>query len=340
MMDTFFTQYINLLDDDSAITQLLGDLKQQKAHIRTTLETQKTALKAVAETMRQQNRMLLLGMGFAHRINHLFALQLRRLGWYAIALPASEFLSNPLPVNEDFVMITCMSGETQEVIASLDYLKDNPIVSITGDDASTLAKKTQTNITISGSCGNTMGMLACMAYISAELQGVSSNRIYKMIDVTQDSLGPMHTAVELLHAKSTLLTIGSGLFGAVAQLFAHGAEQLSGKAIRSIEAEQLRYGLAEVLSPAVAVVYFRQRNESEKVMQDIRKLHELSSCTLIVIDSSGLTPLEGAITIGCPEGDDIYTALAVFEISQSLMIAYACGKNRRAGFLKYTEKSL
>ena len=53
--------------------------------IQETLDTQRPALQAVADAIRKQNRILLLGMGASDYLNHLFALQLRRLGWYAIA---------------------------------------------------------------------------------------------------------------------------------------------------------------------------------------------------------------------------------------------------------------
>ncbi len=339
-MDSFFAQYITLLDDDSAMRQMIHEQEHQYTDIQETLDTQRPALQAVADAIRKQNRILLLGMGASHYLNHLFALQLRRLGWYAIALPASEFLSNPLPITQDLVMLTSFSGETPEVIASLDHLKHHQIVSITGNETGTLARQTQIGITISGGTHivNALKMLAAMAYISADLQGVSKTLIYEMLSFQQKNLAEMHTAVQLLHAKNTLVTIGSGLFSALAHLFSHGGEQLSGRVIRSIEAEQLCYGSAEVLSPGAALLYFRQQNESETLLQDIMKLHEQSSCTLVVIDSSSLAPLEGAITLRCPVEEDIIAALAVFQTSQSLMLAYACGKNRNAGINKYIEQ--
>ncbi|NMA12414.1 MAG: hypothetical protein GX933_04405 [Chloroflexi bacterium] len=63
-----------------------------------------------------------------------------------------------------------------------------------------------------------------------------------------------------------------------------------------------------------------------------------SGCSLIVIDSSGLEPLEGALTIPCPVGNDIAAALGTMTTFQLLMIAYACGKNPRAGLPHYGSK--
>ena len=54
-------------------------------------------------------------------------------------------------------------------------------------------------------------------------------------------------------------------------------------------------------------------------------------CSLIIFDVSELEPLEGGFTIPCPQENGIIAALGMMTAFRYLMIAYACGKNPRAG---------
>jgi len=55
-------------------------------------------------------------MGASHFINHMFAIQLRKLGYWAIAVPASEFYYNDLNIDDTQVILTSQSGESIETV--------------------------------------------------------------------------------------------------------------------------------------------------------------------------------------------------------------------------------
>jgi len=343
-MRDFITRYTPLLTDATGVASILLEMERQMDDVRATYATQGDAIKEFADSIRQNKRIIMLGMGASHWVNELFAFQLRRAGIYALAIPASEFLYDPIPLSSELVLLTSQSGESVETVKCLQHLEGVTLYGITLNKESTIGKATKAIIAPGGSEKAFAGTrsvtltLACMAYICADLGILSTQTIQTMVDFEQDNLEAMHAAVALLHSKSSIVTTGRSLFSPLAQLFALGGEELGGKPILCNETGQLRHGPLEVLSSNSVVVVFRQSGELGILAKSFVSIQQKTGCSLIVIDSSGLEPLEGAITIACPAGNDIAAALAVMETFQSLMIAYACGKNKQTGVPKYSTK--
>ena len=70
----------------------------------------------VAETIRRNGRLLLLGMGGSHAVGRALEPAYRTLGIDAIALPLSEQLDKPLALDGRTVVVTSQSGESAEVL--------------------------------------------------------------------------------------------------------------------------------------------------------------------------------------------------------------------------------
>ena len=343
-MRDFITRYTPLLEDATGVESILLEMERQMDDVRATYATQGGAIKEFAHSIKQNTRIIMLGMGASHWVNALFALQLRKAGIYALAIPASEFLYDPIPLSGELVLLTSQSGESVETVKCLQYLKGVTLYGITLNKESTIGHATKAIIAAGGAEKAFAGTrsvtltLACMAYICAELEMFPAKTVHAMVDFRQDNLDAMHAAVALLHTKSSIVATGRSVFSPLAQLFALGGEELGGKPILCNETGQLRHGPLEVLSTNSVVVLFRQSGELGVLAKSFTNIQEKTGCSLIVIDSSGLEPLEGAITIACPAGNDIAAALAVMETFQSLMIAYACGKNKQTGIPKYSTK--
>lgn len=101
-MRDFITRYTPLLTDATGVASILLEMERQMDDVRATYATQGDAIKEFADSIRQNKRIIMLGMGASHWVNELFAFQLRRAGIYALAIPASEFLYDPIPLSSDW----------------------------------------------------------------------------------------------------------------------------------------------------------------------------------------------------------------------------------------------
>ena len=87
----------------------------------------------------------------------------------------------------------------------------------------------------------------------------------------------------------------------------------------------------EAVDQDTVIVVFRQAGKLGELCRSFNDVRKKTGCSLIVFDASGLEPLPEAVTIPCPTGSDIIASLGMMTGFQYLMIAYACGKNPRAG---------
>lgn len=343
-MENFIESYISLLADKTGVASILVEMGRQMEDVLKTRDSQAQEIKDFAHAIEKAGRILLLGMGASHCVNEIFSFQLRKVGIDALAIPASEFLYDPIPVAGRVVLLTSQSGESVETVKCLDLLKGEDLYGITLERASTIGSRTKSIIVFGGNEKAFAGTrsvtlsLAVMAYVCERLGLVTLESIDASIKFRQSDYVAMHQAVGLLYAKHSVVTTGRSLFSGLAQLFSLGGEELGGKPILCNETGQLRHGPLEVLSPDAVVVVFRQSGELGGLARSFNEIKRKTGCSLLVIDSSGMDPLEDAVTVRCPTGSDIAATLGVMETFQTLMIAYACGKNSRAGIPKFSSK--
>lgn len=343
-MLNFINSYATFLVDRSGIDAVLLEMKHQKDDVTRTKETQYEAIRDFAKALKANRKVVMLGMGASHCVNEMFAFQLRKLGKEALAITASEYLYDPFPVDGRLVLLTSQSGESIETVKCLRLLEKSTLFGITLNKESTIGRSTRSIIGFGGSEKAFAGTrsvtlsLAIMACVSAELGIVSPKAIDRALQFRQDNLEAMHSAVDLLCKKEHVIVTGRSLFSALAQLFCLGSEELGGKPIVYNETGQLHHGPLEVLSTETALVVFRQKGILGELAKSFEEIQKKTGCSLVVIDSSGMDPLKNSLTITCPTGDDIASSLAVMETFQALMIAYACGKNEKAGIPRYSSK--
>ncbi len=343
-MELFINKYSSLLNDKTGIKSILFEMGTQMNDAKETYQQEESVITEFAYSIKKTGRIILLGMGASHFANKIFSFQLRKMGFFALALTASEFLYDPIPLTDEIVLLTSQSGESIETIKCLKYLDKMNVYGITLSRESIIGKKTRSIIASGGmekAYAGTRSVtltLAIMAYVSAKLGAFPIERITEAMDFVQQKLPEMEKAVKILHAKQSLVVTGRSLFSGLSHLFALGCQELSGKANLCNETGQLRHGPLEVLSSESALVVFRQSGELGTLAESFVAVKKKTGCALIVIDSSESTPLEGAVTIKCPIGNDIAATLAVMDTFQSLMISYACGKNDYTGIPKYSSK--
>jgi len=343
-MSELLNKYKMLLADTTGVESLLVEMNKQAADAVQTYRQQHMQMAKLAARIQERKKVLLLGMGASHFVNEIFSLQLRACGVEAWAMTASEFLYSPVAINDRLVILTSQSGESIETVKCMNLLSDGEVYGITLSEESSIAKGTNVivasggaELAYAGTRSVTLS-LAVMAYITLELGGVSKEAVMNSIAFAQSDLSAMERALGVLYAKRHIVVTGRSLFSGLAHLFSLGLEELSGQPIVCNEAGQLRHGPVEVLSEDSVLLLFRQSGRAGTLAKSLSTIVEKSSCALIVIDSSGMTPLDHAITIHCPVGNDIAAALGVMTTFQELMVAYACKKNPKAGIPKYSSK--
>ncbi len=343
-MNELINRYQTLLTDQSGVEAIKKEMERQAADIIKTQASQKSMILALADALRACPRILLLGMGASHLVNEIFALQLRKSGIDALALTASEFLYDPIPTEDKVVLLNSQSGESGETVKCLPMLNSSQVFGITLTAGSTIARKTKAILCAGGGETAYAGTrsvtlsLAALAFVAAELGQVAPESVLTAVNFDQRQTAAMESAIWTLFSKSSIVATGRSLFAPLAHLFALGCEELSTRPVRWDETGTFRHGPMEILNADTALVIFRQSGVLGELCKSFETLQQQTGCKLIVIDTSGQPPLEQAITIACPAGDDIIAALGTMTTFQTLMIAYACGKNPRTGLPKFGSK--
>mgnify|MGYP000992193714 CR=1 FL=1 len=344
-MNDFIKKYADLLKDDSGVKAIDLEMKRQYEDAAQTMNDQKETIEALAAVINACPRILLLGMGASHFVNEVFAFQLRRFGIEAAAMTASEFLYDTIPTADKVVILTSQSGESVETVKCFSLLpSETPVFSVTLSPESTSAAKTQAIVCSGGpekAYAGTRSVtlsLAAFAFVSAALGQIPQESVLRALAWERTDYSAMEKAVWTLFSKRDIVVTGRSLFSPLGGLFALGCEELSNRPILYNETGTFRHGPMEVLGEDTALVVFRQKGLLGELCRSFNDVQQKSGCAVIVLDASGQEPLSNAITIPCQEGDDIVAVLGMMTTFQLLMIAYACGKNPRAGLPRYGSK--
>lgn len=336
-MIEFLQKYAVQLEDRHGLDMIDIEMTRQDQDIADTLQSQRASVKALAEDIRSTGKVLLLGMGASQLVNEVFALQLRRFQIEALAMTASEFIYDPIPANGRTVILTSQSGESVETVKCIPLLGSHPVFSVTLTAESTIAKAGTAIICAGGGEQAYAGTrsvtlsLAALAAVCAELGQVSEDDILPAVQWQREDYSCLERALWLLYNKRTVIATGRSLFAPVAHMFALGSEELSNRQTIFEETGTLRHGPMEAVDPDTVIVVFRQAGKLGELCRSFNDVRKKTGCSLIVFDASGLEPLPEAVTIPCPTGSDIIATLGMMTGFQYLMIAYACGKNPRAG---------
>ncbi len=343
-MRSIIETYAQLLRDRSGINAILKEMDAQFEDAERTLESAKGEISAFAKAIKQHKSLLLLGMGASHYANELFSFQLRRLGINALAISASEFLYDPLPEWDGPVFLTSQSGESVETVRCLQLLQSKQIFSITLNKESTIGRGSQAIVAEGGAEKAFAGTrsvtlsVVIMASVCTHLGLGKKQDILQAITVKPEPIDAVHKAIGTLSQAQQVIATGRSIFASMAHLFALGCEELSREPVFSLETGQLRHGPMEVLNEQSALVIFRQAGTMGQLASSFESLQRQAGFKSVVFDASEETPLEGAVTLSFPAGDDIFTALSMMTAFQTLMIAYACTKNPHTGFPTYGSK--
>ncbi|KAA8613211.1 SIS domain-containing protein [Salipiger aestuarii] len=288
----------------------------------------------IADTIRANGRLVLLGMGGSHAVGRILEPCYRALGIDAVALPLSEQLDKPLPLDGRSVIVTSQSGESAEVLRWFrEGLAPADAFALTMESGSTLAGLAPCLIGAGGSekpfaaTRSLTVTLALHAAVLAEL-GADLGEVLAVMDAPVPDIG---AAVQHLAMARCLVASGRTAQG-VAEAIALGLTELSRLPCFALEGGQLRHGPVEMLGADVGVIMFRDADASARHVTSLAQFVLSSSASpVVVFDASGLAPIPGAATVSCPQAGGLAGAVALLPAAQRFMVDFAAARLPDAG---------
>jgi fructoselysine-6-P-deglycase FrlB-like protein len=310
------------------------EMARQHADAIASLEAASEMAARAAASLRQTGKLLLLGMGGSHAVNRAVEPLYRALGIDAIAVPLSEQLGQPLPLNGRTIFVTSQSGESAEVHRWFGETGGNAdTFGLTLEAGSFLARTAPSLIGVGGT------ELAFAATRSLTVTFGLHLAIFKALgDDVSAALNALESpeepaiaeALTSLDDVATVVTSGRRLQG-VAEALALGLTELSRLACFSLEGGQLRHGPMEMLGPKIGVVLFRDTHETAGLVTAMAESAVATGAPVIVFDASGLHPVHGAVTIPFMPATGLAAIFAMLPTAQRLMIAFADSRVADAG---------
>ncbi len=288
----------------------------------------------IAAALRQTKGLLLLGMGGSHAVNRGVEPLYRALGIDAVALPLSEQLGAPLSLEGRTVFITSQSGESAEVHRWFaETGGHSPCFGLTLEAGSFLASAVPSLVGAGGTeraFAATRSLTITFALhlaIFAALGVDPAAALAALEDPEEPAIGP---ALAALSGVETVVTSGRRLQG-VAEALALGLTELSRRPCFSLEGGQLRHGPMEMLSEKLGVVLFRGADETAPLVTAMARSVVEAGAPLVLFDSSGEAPVEGAVTLSFRPASGLAAIFAMLPAAQRLMIAFADARVDNAG---------
>ncbi|WP_377291956.1 SIS domain-containing protein [Rhizobium sp. SG2393] len=289
---------------------------------------------AIAASLKTTGRLLLLGMGGSHYVARAVEPLYRALSIDALALPLSEQLGAPLPLDGRTILVTSQSGESAEV---LRWFAENGTAAetfgLTLEGGSFLARAAPGLIGAGGTeraFAATRSLTITFALHLAILEALGQDPADALAALQAPETPDLSEALAALAGVRTIVTSGRRLQG-VAEALALGLTELSRLPCFSLEGGQLRHGPMEMLSADVGVVLFRGRDATADLVTAMARSVAATEAPLVIFDASGEAPVAGAVTVTFTPASGLAAIFAMLPAAQRLMVAFAASRVPDAG---------
>ncbi|WP_416799012.1 SIS domain-containing protein [Ciceribacter azotifigens] len=310
------------------------EMARQQADAMTSYKGARDMAGKAAASLMRTGRLLLLGMGGSHAVNRAVEPLYRDLGVEAIAIPLSEQLGQPLRLTDKTIFVTSQSGESAEVLRWFEETGGTPdTFGLTLEAGSFLARATPSFIGAGGTelaFAATRSLTVTLGLHLAVLEALGGDVSPALAVLRSPEAPDIGEALSALRKVVTVVTSGRRLQG-VAEALALGLTELSRYPCFSLEGGQLRHGPMEMLDPQVGIVLFRDGHRTATLVTAMAKSAVATGSPVIVFDSSGLEPVEGAVTIAFRPASGMAAILAMLPTAQRLMVAFADERVENAG---------
>ncbi len=293
----------------------------------------------IAASLKRTGRLLLLGMGGSHAVGRAVEPLYRAHGIDAVAIPLSEQLGQPLPLDGRTVLVTSQSGESAEVVrwfgetGGEGAAGPHDTFGLTLEAGSFLGRKVPCLVGAGGSelaFAATRSLTISFALHLAVLAALDDDPSPALAVLKAPKNRDIETALAALADVATVVTSGRRLQG-LAEALALGLTELSRRPCFSLEGGQLRHGPMEMLGPGIGVVLFRGDDPTASLVTAMAVSAVETGAPVVVFDSSGAGPVAGAVTLTFEPASGMAAIFAMLPAAQRLMIAFADARVTDAG---------
>ena len=289
----------------------------------------------IAASLEATGKLLLLGMGGSHAVGRAVEPLYRAHGIDAVALPLSEQLGQPLPIENKTILVTSQSGESAEVLRWFGETNGATpdTFGLTLEGGSFLAKNAPSLIGVGGTeraFAATRSLSISFALHLAVLAALGDDPAAALQALEHPQSPDAAAALAALSGVRSVVTSGRRLQG-LAEAIGLGLTELSRLPCFSLEGGQLRHGPMEMLGPSVGVVLFRANDPTAGLVEAMAVSAAGAGSPVIVFDASGQVPIEGVTTVSFAPAAGMAAIFAMLPVAQSFMIAFAAARVENAG---------
>ncbi len=283
----------------------------------------------IAARLRARGRVLLLGMGGSHAVGRAVEPLYRAAGIAAVAIPLSEQLVSPLPVEGWAALVTSQSGESGEVVR---WFREGgapaDTFGLTLADGSTLAQRVPCLIGAGGpetAFAATRSLTITLAQHLAILAALGTDPGPALAALAAQVPPPPLGAIAALAGVGTVVTTGRALRG-LAEAIALGVTELSRRPAFALDGGQLRHGPMEMLGPEVGVLAFRADEAMADQVGELAAATAAAGSPTVILDASGRGGVPGALHLAVPRARGMAAILGLLPLAQTLMLGFAAAR--------------
>ena len=301
---------------------------------------------AAADAIAASGRLLMLGMGASHAVARIVEPLYRGLGIDAVALPLSEQLTAPLPIDGKAVIVTSQSGESAEVARWFaTETRRDAIFAMTLDGGSLLARTVPALVAAGGAevaFAATRSLTVTLALHLAVLARLGIDPEPALAVLKAPPAPDVSPAVAAFAGVGAVVCSGRALHGA-AEALALGLTELSRTPGFALEGGQFRHGPLEMLGPGIGTALIASDEPGAGLIGGAARAAVDAGSPVVLFDASGAAAVDGAVTVALPRASGLAAAFAILPAMQRFMLAYAAervadvGTPRRSSKITRTE---
>lgn len=323
-------------DEPPSAAELLAvrdAMARQHADALASIAPAQTIAQRVAVSLITTGEVVFLGSGSSHLCARMVAPLYRRLGFATQTVTLAEQLDAPQPLEGRTVLVTARSGdgaELHEWLTGAGATAHSFGLTLAPD--SFLTRSMPCMIGAGGpetGIGTARSMTVTLALHLAILAALGDNTAPAEAVLHAPPRPDITPALAMLSGARSIVTLGQRQHG-LAETVALGLCKLLGKPCLPAPCSQLPNGLGRILAPDVGVIGFRDRAPRSDPARLPAQLPGLSGAPLVVFDSSGEPPIDGAVTIAFPPLDGLAATLAMLSSAQDLVVELAAASLSRA----------
>ena len=310
------------------------EMARQHADAIASFEQAGATAEKIAASLKRTGRLLLLGMGGSHAVGRAVEPLYRAHGIDAIAVPLSEQLGQPLPLEDRTVLVTSQSGESAEVVrwfAEVGNVRDT--FGLTLEAKSFLGRTVPCLIGAGGTelaFAATRSLTISFALHLSVLAALGDDPTVALATLQVPEEKTIDGAIAALAGVKAVVTSGRRLQG-LAEALALGLTELSRRPCFSLEGGQLRHGPMEMLGSDIGVVLFRGDDPTAPLITAMATSVVETGAPVILFDSSRAAPVPGAVTLAFNPASGLAAIFSMLPVAQRLMIAFANARVDNAG---------